>query len=149
MTKARLSAQQQAIKRGGHGQPEEDSTGKLVLYGCHPGPQTTFKDTMAQEVLYGGALGGGKSYALRAWAVRYCLTYPGAQLVLFRRSYRELEETHILAIQQEIPSSIATYAAGSHNLIFNNGSIVMFRYCEREEDVRSYDSAEFDAILFD
>ena len=149
MAKARLSAQQQAIKRGGKGEPQEDEFGRLVLYGCHPGPQTTFKDTMAQEVLYGGSLGGGKSYALRAWAVRYCLTYPGAQLVLFRSSYRELEETHILAIQQEIPSSIAYYAAGSHNLIFTNGSILMFRFCEKESDVRSYDSAEFDAILFD
>ena len=94
-------------------------------------------------------MGGGKSFALRAWAVTYCLCYPGAQVVLFRQNYRELEDTHILAIQREIPESIAMYSSGSHNLIFNNGSILQFRFCERDEDVRSYFTAEYDAMLLD
>ena len=120
-----------------------------VLYECHPGPQARFALSEAQEVFYGGALGGGKSYALRAWGVRYCMTYPRAQIVLFRRTYRELEDTHIRLIQQEIPKSIAHYSGSSHDLIFKNGSVFQFRFIDREEGVRTYDSVEYDAILFD
>lgn len=105
--------------------------------------------TSAEEVLYGGAAGGGKSRALRAWGVNYCLQYPGAQIVLFRNTYKELEDTHLIRIQQEVPSSIANYSSKNYNLIFFNGSIFQFRYCERDEDARTYDSVEFDAILFD
>ena len=128
-------------------QPQQRAQG--VLYVSHPGPQDQFMESEAQELLYGGAAGGGKSYALRAWGVRYCMTYPEAQIVLFRRTYRELEDTHILAIQREVPSSVATYHTASHNLVFPNGSVFMFRFCEGDEEVRTYDTTEFDAMLFD
>ena len=141
MPRARLSAQQRAIRVG-----QED---RQILYPINPGPQEAFMRATAEESLYGGAMGGGKSYALRAWGVTYCLTHPGAQVVLFRQNYKQLEDTHILKIQQEIPESIAMYASGSHDLIFHNGSILQFRYCEADVDVRKYYTAEYDAMLFD
>ena len=144
MPRPRLSAQQQALRRGG--KPRAD---RGPLYEIHPGPQLAFMMTDAEEVLYGGAAGGGKSVALRAWGVSYCLEHPGALGILFRRTYRELEDTHILALQQEVPSSLATYSSGSHNMIFSNGSMIMCRFCDHEEDVRGYDTAEFDFMLFD
>ena len=55
MPKARLSAQQQAIRKGG------PSPQRRVLYQSHPGPQNDFMMSEAQEVLYGGAAGGGTS----------------------------------------------------------------------------------------
>lgn len=147
MPRARLSAQQKAVRKGA--KTAQYTGGRRVLYEIHPGPQQLFMMTTAEEVLYGGAAGGGKSYALRAWGVDYCMRYPGAKIVLFRRSYRELEDTHIIKIQQELPSFVATYSSGNHNLIFNNGSIMMFRFCEKENDVRTYDTDEFEAILID
>lgn len=108
-----------------------------------------FMTTEAEELLYGGAAGGGKSYGLRAWAVTYSMVYPGALGVLFRQSFRQLEETHLINIQQEVPDSVAEYKTTSHDLIFPNGSIIMFRFCEKDEDARTYDTAEFDYILFD
>lgn len=143
MPRQRLSAQQQAIQRGSH------DPNRKALYQCHAGPQYAFQQSDAEEVLYGGAAGGGKSYALRAWGVRYCMENPGARVVLFRRTYKELEDTHLLAIQIEVPKSIAMYSAGKHDLVFRNGSIFHFRFCERDADVRSHDTAEYDAILFD
>lgn len=106
-------------------------------------------ESSAGELLYGGAAGGGKSHALRAWGVRYCMEYPGATIVLFRRKYRELEETHIKKIQQEVPTSVAQYHGGQHELIFPNGATFMFRFVEGDDEVRTYDTAEFDALLFD
>jgi hypothetical protein len=108
-----------------------------------------FMTTEAEEVLYGGAKGGGKSHGLRAWGVNYCLTYPGAQIVLFRRTFKQLEDTHLLKIQREIPASLAHYVSAKHDLIFPNGAIFQFRYCEKSGDERAYDSAEYDAMLFD
>ena len=142
MARPRISPQQRAVRRG-------LDTEKKVLYRTQPGPQDSFMASQAEELLYGGALGGGKSYGLRAYAVTYCMTYPGAKVALFRRSYRELEDTHILSIQQEVPSSIAMYSSGSHNLIFHNGSILMLRFCDTEDDARTYDTTEWDALLFD
>lgn len=105
--------------------------------------------SQAEELLYGGAVGGGKSYALRAFGVNYCLTYPGAKGALFRRSFRQLEETHLIEIPKEVPNSIAHLNA-KHDLNFiDNGSIFMFRFCETDEDARGYDTSEFDFILFD
>lgn len=124
-------------------------SGKKLLYPIHSGPQQLFMETSAEEVLYGGAAGGGKSYALRAILVNYCLTHPFATVVLFRRTYKELEDTHILRLQMELPSYIATYKSTSHDFVFKNGSILMMRFCEKEDDVRSYDTFEADAMAFD
>lgn len=143
-SKPRLSAQQQAIRRGSGVDPQ-----RQILYKTHRGPQTDFMQTQAEEVLYGGAYAGGKSFALRAWAVTYAMTYPGALIGLFRKSFRELEDTHALTLQQEVPLSVATYASGAHNLIFKNGSIIQLRYCETDADVSTYQTSEFDALLLD
>ena len=122
---------------------------KLLLYPINPGPQEAFVRSEAQEVLFGGAVAGGKSYALRAIAVDYCLRYPEAKVALFRRTYRELEDTHIIEILREIPQALASYNQEAHTLSFHNGSTIFFRYCETDADVYGYDTAEFDMILFD
>ena len=124
-----VSGYQKAIRSAGK------DPNRKILYEIHPGPQTRFMESSAEEVLYGGAYAGGKSLGLRAWGVNYCMAYPGAQVVLFRRSYRELEDTHVLTLQQEVPLGVAKYSSGSHNLIFNNGSILFLRYCETDADV--------------
>ncbi len=120
-----------------------------VLYPIHEGPQRAFMESEAEEVMYGGAAFGGKSYALRAILVSYCLQYPGAIAVLFRRTFPELEDTHIKKLQLELPSYIAEYKSSSHEFRFANGSILMLRYCEKEQDVYSYDTFEADIMAFD
>lgn len=124
-------------------------SGNKVLYPIHSGPQMEFMTTDAVEVLYGGAASGGKSYALRAMGVSYCLQHPGAVVVLFRRTFRELEDTHILRLQSELPTYVATYKSSTHDFVFANGSIFMLRFCEKEDDVRTYDTFEADMMLFD
>ena len=41
--------------------------------------QKQFIDSTADEVLFGGAAGGGKSYAQITDALIYALTYPGSK----------------------------------------------------------------------
>lgn len=101
------------------------------------------------EIMYGGAAGGGKSYAIRMVLVNYCLQFAGARAVLFRRTYKELEDTHISMLLQEIPSYIASYHVGAHEFRFSNGSVLMLRFCDKEEDIYSYDTFEADIMAFD
>jgi len=89
------------------------------------------------------------SYGLRAWGVSYCLVYPGAKVALFRQTFPQLEQSHLIAIQQEVPESVAHYSPKDHTLIFPNGSILFFCVCEKDEDARKFDTTEFDALLFD
>ena len=47
--------------------PEYDvEEAQEVVFKPNPGPQTTFLSSSEREVLYGGAAGGGKSYAMLA-----------------------------------------------------------------------------------
>lgn len=102
-----------------------------------------------EELLYGGQAGGGKSHLLRALGILLCEYWPGTRVALFRRTYPELEETHIARIRQEVPPERATYHEARHELRFPNGSVLAFRFCERLKDVYRYQSAEWEALLLD
>jgi predicted phage terminase large subunit-like protein len=65
---------------------EYEATGAQVI-GPQRGPQEKFLASPARIVGYGGAAGGGKSFALQLKALRYAALhpYPGYQAVIFRR----------------------------------------------------------------
>jgi len=111
--------------------------------------QRLFHECPADEVLYGGAAGGGKSVALVMDAFFYAGDYPGASIVLFRRSYPELEETLIKYAIEFYPVKAGRYIANERVFLFKNGSKILFRYLERDNDVLRYQGAEFDYIGFD
>ena len=58
-------------------------------------PQRDALMTEAREVLYGGAVGGGKSYLIRISAILYSLEIPGLITYLFRRTFKEVLANHI------------------------------------------------------
>ncbi len=101
------------------------------------------------EVLFGGAAGGGKSFGQLADAMRYALTYPGSRQLLLRRTLPELENSLIRMALCLFPSSLYHYVSSKHTGVFANGSILDFGYCDSERDVFRYQSAEYDVIRFD
>ena len=57
--------------------------------------QKQFMDATADEVLFGGAAGGGKSYGQLADALVYALKYPSSRQLILRRTFPELEHSII------------------------------------------------------
>ena len=101
-----------------------------------------------EEMLYGGEAGGGKSALARCAAFTLCHIWPGARIPIFRRTYPELEDTHIVKVMTEWAGT-GSYHGGSHEWRFFNGSVVPFRHCEREADVYRYMSAEWEGLIVD
>lgn len=111
--------------------------------------QQMFIDATQDEVLYGGAAGGGKSYGQCIDAFLCALKYPGIRQLILRRTFPELQRSLILVALSLYPQTVAKYNDSKHIWKFVNGSIIEFGYCENEKDVTKYQSAEYDIIRFD
>jgi hypothetical protein len=105
----------------------------------------------ADELLYGGAAGGGKSRWLRAEVLATLLRFPGSAGVIFRRTFADLSRAdgHILSLQEEIPTSVGRYNAGEHAWTFHNGSRLELAHLQRDADVLKYQGAAYSVIAFD
>ncbi len=100
-------------------------------------------------MLFGGAAGGGKSYAQVIDALFYALTYKGSRQLILRRTLPELNKSIIRTHLALYPRALYKYSASTHTGTFFNGSVIDFGYCDRENDVYKYQSAEYDVIRFD
>ena len=68
-----------------------------------PNPrQKEFFVAKARHIAYGGARGGGKSWAMRRKFVLLALRYKKLRLLLLRRTMPELRKNHILPLMQEL-----------------------------------------------
>lgn len=111
--------------------------------------QKEFIEADAFEILFGGAAGGGKSKGELIDALLYALKYPKSKQIIFRRTYPELFQSIIRASLEFYPREVCEYKESKRYWIFKNGSIIDFGYCQYEQDVYAYQSAEYDIIRFD
>ncbi len=111
--------------------------------------QKQFMDATADEVLFGGAAGGGKSYGQLVDALLYALKYPQSRQLILRRSFPELEHSIIFASLKFYPAKVARYKSGSHTWEFRNQSLIEFGYLANEKDMLRYQGAEYDVVRFD
>jgi len=111
--------------------------------------QNSFINSPADETLFGGAAGGGKSYGQLIDAMLYALKYPKSKQILFRRTFPDLERSLVRVSLEIYPKNKAKYNSSKHTWSFFNGSIIDFGYIDSEKDVYQYQSAEYDAIRFD
>lgn len=111
--------------------------------------QWRFYNAKEDEVLFGGAAGGGKTHGQILDAFLYACDYPGIKQLVLRRTFGELEKSFIRGTLATYPKEVAKYNDSKKKWTFKNGSIVEFGYCDNEKDVYKYQSAEYDIIRFD
>lgn len=110
--------------------------------------QAEFFKAAAPFIMYGGARGGGKTWALRHKAALMALYYQGIRIIILRRTYPELKGNHILPMMAEC-AGVATYKDTDKAMIFPGGSRVEFGYCDSDADVLRYQGQEYDIIMLD
>ncbi len=111
--------------------------------------QAMFHASGADEVLYGGAAGGGKSRAIVMEAVIDALEHDGIDSYLFRRSYPELEATLIAEALRCVPAELYTYSKTNHDMRLKNGSTLHFRFCRNMQDAIKYQGCEMHRLYID
>ncbi len=110
--------------------------------------QKLFLSSHAKHVGYGGARGGGKSWAVRDKSKRLCFRFNGIKVLIVRRTYPELVNNHINQLREEL-NGIARYNKSEKIFTFPNGSTIKFGYCNNDKDLDQYQGAEYDVIFLD
>ena len=119
---------------------------QVFLKNLRPFPaQERFFRAEARRVAYGGARGGGKSYAMRVKLVLLALAHPGIQILLLRRTFPELRENHINPLRRLL-KGIARYRDGTKEFLFPNGSRIKLGYLADEADTLQYQGQSYEVI---
>ena len=119
-----------------------------------PSPkQELFLEDTHRHVAFGGARGGGKSFAVRLKAVILCLKHSGISVMIVRKSFPELTANHIKPLKEMLrcgaKDAVAKYNDSKKEITFPNGSEILFRYCDTEKDVDRYQGTEVDVLFLD
>lgn len=110
--------------------------------------QYRFLTAETMHVGFGGARGGGKSWAVRTKAKILSASYKGIKILIVRRTYPELINNHINPLREEL-YGIASYNKSEKVFTFLNGSTIKFGYCNNDKDLDQYQGAEYDVIFLD
>ncbi|MBE6535885.1 MAG: hypothetical protein E7677_04610 [Ruminococcaceae bacterium] len=128
--------------------PTANNGGKVVIRGKPNPKQQLFFDSRARFTAYGGARGGGKSWALRRKLVAMCLRYPGLRCLLVRRTLPELRSNHVIPFLREY-GDLVKYSESEKSLTFPSGSRIFLGFCSCDRDVLRYQGQEYDVIAID
>jgi len=120
-----------------------------VIFHPNEGPQTDFLAAGEKDVLYGGAAGGGKSFAMIIDPLRYCHKKAHRALIL-RRSMPELREM-IDKSRELYPQAFpgARFREVEKLWNFPSGAKIEFGFLERDADVYRYQGQAYSWIGFD
>ena len=120
-----------------------------IIFQPNDGPQTEFLAAMEQEVFYGGARGGGKSYAMLVDPLRYCHKQHHRALLL-RRSMPELRD--LISHSQRLYTRAfpgAKWREQEKEWRFPSGARIEFGYAENLTDVLRYQGQSYTWIGID
>ena len=122
---------------------------KEIIFEPNEGPQTEFLAAAETDVLYGGAAGGGKSYAMLVDPLRYCHR-PAHRALILRRSMPELREL-IDKSRELYPRAFPGCKFREVEKIWNfpSGAKLEFGFLERDADVYRYQGQAYSWIGFD
>lgn len=121
---------------------------EICLTGYPQKKQLEFFLAESKYVAYGGARGGGKSWALRRKLILLALNYTGISMLLIRRTLPELRENHIRPLLSEL-SDFCSYSDIRKCFEFPGGSRLTLGYLDTDSDLLRYQGQEYDIIAID
>ena len=125
----------------------EDST--EIVFTPNKGPQVDFLAAPEKEVLYGGAAGGGKSFAMLVDLLRYA-SNGNHRALLLRRTLSELTEL-VDQSRKLYPKAFpgAIFRESKNTWSFPSGATALFSYVDKDSDVTRYQGQSFTWIGVD
>lgn len=118
--------------------------------------QKLFLQATQRYIGFGGARGGGKSWAIRTKAILLAYRYPGIKIMIIRKTYPELRANHIrplceiLHVNDPNPKKrLAKYNDSKKELLFPNGSLILFQYIFNDNDTERMQGTEVDTVFLD
>ena len=120
-----------------------------VVFRPNVGPQVDFLAAPEKEVLYGGAAGGGKSFAMLVDLLRYA-SNGNHRALLLRRTLAELTEL-IDQSRKLYPKAFpgAVFRESKNTWSFPSGATALFSYVDKDNDVTRYQGQSFTWIGVD
>lgn len=100
-------------------------------------------------IMFGGALGSAKSFAIRAINLTRRYRYPRTTSLIFRRTIPELRENHIDPMLRAWPQLAPYWNASEKVLRLPNGSSTTFASADDEKSVARFMGPEYGDIFID
>lgn len=112
------------------------------------GKQEEFISSNVDEIFFGGARGGGKTFALLMDFASHSNHYGrDAKGILFRKTNAELEEA--ITIAKDIFQGFAKWRVGDRMWVFANGGTLKLRFLDRDDDCQRYHGHSYSWVGFD
>lgn len=112
--------------------------------------------TAANEILYGGAAGGGKSHLMRVLAILLCSMVPGLQVYIFRKHYGDLYKNHMEGagsfpelLWPLVKCGLCKINLSRNEIVFWNRAKIHLCHLQYEKDLMKYQGAEIHVLLMD
>lgn len=116
-----------------------------IIFCPHPGPQTAFIQCPVFEVVYGGARGGGKTFACLGEFAIHSQEYGELAKGLFLRRTREALKDAIREAKK-LYRGVAAWKATKNEFHFHTGAVLVFNYLDRDEDAENYQGHQYTRV---
>lgn len=139
-----------------------------ALYRLWPKQQQAFDqvwDSGVEQMLFGGAVGGAKSHLARALAAYMAVLWPGSSVGIFRRTDKELQQTHVSKWLEEVDPFVPGGKFLQQKMEYHwpspawcwcpkgepcaHSSVTAFCHIDENRGSRKYQGFEFAAQLID
>jgi len=109
----------------------------------------TIENSPFTKIGYGGSRGGAKSHGGRLAMLSRRFNYHNTNGMVFRKTYIDLYENHILPLFMEYPKLRKFYNKSEKILSLPHNSKIFFRYAEHHDDIYAFFGKEYADIFID
>jgi hypothetical protein len=119
--------------------------------GWTPQPKQALATELASQVddlLYGGAVGGGKTEWLMEYLIGQCTAYATNRVLVLRRVFPSLNRTIIPRLKAKL-HGLARWNGQEHTFSFANGSVLECGSVQYADDVLDFQGTEYGCVAFE